>query len=231
MLRAIYFQSFDLHISEELLRLIDLADYYCALPILSKTLDSVLIKHIRPCGFDIRHHALELFVAAAKLRNVLLFRECLIWVVNPYHEPVFKSLTHTNRKLYHIAKSAHGEISAYVMKVLAAVMEQSSHNAIEQQCSTEFDDNVQESVRDLLPRDIASEYAPTKILYPKLLRLSEHSAYLSSSEAGVLAHLLKSNFVFEGGFCEAGKNNCEGDFLCAYIDELDLPWDVKELDW
>jgi hypothetical protein len=81
--RATYSQPYQVDDVSQFLRLTELAEYYLALPILSRTLDGALINSPDFCNL-ICGNASRLFVAAAKLRNALLSRECLIWVVNPF---------------------------------------------------------------------------------------------------------------------------------------------------
>lgn len=64
---------------------------------------------------DIREHAAQLYVVAAKLRNKLLFKECLIWVCGPHNHPKFRSVE--DCQLKNLAKRAHDNISNNALAV------------------------------------------------------------------------------------------------------------------
>ncbi|KAH9215140.1 hypothetical protein DL95DRAFT_461401 [Leptodontidium sp. 2 PMI_412] len=117
LLCAIYNRSYSIANVDEFLSLVEMADYYCALPSLSQTLYSSMLRSPSFVG-EIRHRSLDLFVAAAKVRNALLFREALIWIVGPYNDPEFQQLE--DRSLRSIAKSVHGELSTRVLDMYDA---------------------------------------------------------------------------------------------------------------
>lgn len=76
----------------------NLAEYYCALPILSRTLDAVFL---RSPGLvdEINDNTCKIFQLATKLRNELLFRESLIWLVGDIDEPLPRGLPDHLEKL------------------------------------------------------------------------------------------------------------------------------------
>ncbi|KUJ22224.1 uncharacterized protein LY89DRAFT_574625 [Mollisia scopiformis] len=116
---AIYTRPYQLINTKELLLMTALADYYCALPILTRILDGAFINSPQFCK-GIGSHASELFVAAAKIRNALLFRECLIWVVISYRDREFESLE--DKRLRMIVRCAHGEVSTRLTGATAVVL-------------------------------------------------------------------------------------------------------------
>ncbi|PMD38370.1 hypothetical protein L207DRAFT_585272 [Hyaloscypha variabilis F] len=81
LLCAIYNKPYTFRSADELLDLTKMADYYRALPILSRTLDGAMVNSPYLME-DIKGSASALLVAAVKLRNALLFRECVVWTVS-----------------------------------------------------------------------------------------------------------------------------------------------------
>lgn len=49
-------------------------------------------------------------------------------------------------------------------------------------------------------------------------------------DIGQCEGLLKSKLVLDKGH-QAGVGDCEDCFLCAEVEDEDLPWDVDENDW
>jgi hypothetical protein len=83
-----YNMPYELDSPEELLRLTELADYYCALRIVSCTLDAALYQShwVRSNLVD---WASPLLPAAAKLRNKTLFSDCLTLCLGPWDHPAW----------------------------------------------------------------------------------------------------------------------------------------------
>ncbi|KAF7947697.1 hypothetical protein EAE96_008777 [Botrytis aclada] len=87
LLCAIHSKNYKIETADELKRLTRLADYYCALPVVSATLTGALFKsgifEVSPeprhceCNVD----CVALLFLARKLRHRLFFRECLIHTV------------------------------------------------------------------------------------------------------------------------------------------------------
>jgi hypothetical protein len=114
LLCAIYHRPYQIESCAELTSLASLADYYCALPILSRTLDSAL--HVSPSFTNnslaggLKGNSCEVFATSAKLRNELLFRESLIFVINPWTSPHYEKLS--DPKLKKIARCAYSDVGA-----------------------------------------------------------------------------------------------------------------------
>lgn len=71
--------------------LTEIADYYCALKIVSRTLDGPIFS-VFLFARDIVEDPVRGLVLAHKLRNALLYRECLILSQGPWYKPAFWSL-------------------------------------------------------------------------------------------------------------------------------------------
>ncbi|KUJ24555.1 uncharacterized protein LY89DRAFT_573119 [Mollisia scopiformis] len=203
LLCAIFARPYQLQDTEQLLLMVDLADYYHALPILSRTLDGALINSPIFCQ-DIGNYCTELFVAAAKLRNALLFRECLIWVVGPHRTPKYEDLS--DQKLRLVARCAHGDIS------------------------TKDSDNF-EAQSDELFKDMGqhhSEHGEGLIDYAWWFRDLNDKCLLHEHD---LLGLLDNKLVLDNMIHTAGGVRFQDHFFCATISDEELPWDVNKTDW
>lgn len=86
LLKAMYMLPYHIRYDGQLLRVTAMADYYCALPIFSRSLNTALLA-MKNDGYASLYwslkpeqSALKLLPIAAKLPNSLLFRECLVWI-------------------------------------------------------------------------------------------------------------------------------------------------------
>ena len=79
LLSAFYGQSYKIEHYDQLRRMVDLADYYCALSALSKSLDTTYLFSLLFVG-QIKWQPMTILPIAAKLRNATLFRECIVWI-------------------------------------------------------------------------------------------------------------------------------------------------------
>jgi hypothetical protein len=110
-LRAMYNMPYDIGSSKELLRLTEMADYYCALRIVSCTLHAgqrfLWRQKNPPIIFPpIRSSELyELFSAAVKLRHKALFEDCLVIGAGKLIDPLFKYIE--DEKVREQAKEMH----------------------------------------------------------------------------------------------------------------------------
>ncbi|KAF8865233.1 hypothetical protein BDZ45DRAFT_668679 [Acephala macrosclerotiorum] len=221
LLCAIYTRPYQIEGAKELLLLTDLADYYRALPILSRTLDGALINSPMLCG-NIQHSATELFVAAAKLRNPLLFRECLIWIVGPHRKPAFHDLQDSRLRM--VARCIHGDISTKAMSAIHRMLRRGADD---------WADKWSEKSEVAMFSDL---YAQSTSHDPYGVDAAWYLRTVSNSFYSVLNHfdvyeLLSSKLVLDNGFHEAGRGDHKDFFFCAEISDEDLPWDASETDW
>jgi hypothetical protein len=232
LLCAIYNRPYHIKDIEHLLSLTDSATYYCALPAVSGTLSNALHdspKFIKSISGD----PCPVFEAAAKLHHKVLFREALIWVVGNWTEPQIGELS--DRRLRHLAQYAYGEISTIVSRSVSKIIDVGLlgcgpndwtvgiregivyPNHEEQWHPAELDLcerpqlNLPKFFRNIVDKDN----------FPEEVRVYELD----------LTDLLENNLVLSGKWLIAGKDSVEGYFLCAAIEDEDLPWNPKETDW
>jgi hypothetical protein len=224
LLCAIYLRPYKIESCAELTCLTSLADYYCALPILSRTLDSALY-----ISFDfvesIWCNPCEVFVAAAKLRNALLFRDCLICLTGPWSEPEYEGLL--DPRLKKIARRSYAEIG---VKVAHAERKITEHRLQEVVNGKRHVDKAYTSValNNAPFREIEGIYLPS--IYRDLSK--SDSKERNFSFIPILRELLENKLVLGGrGNQLLGCGDLYDYFLCAEIKDEDLPWDSNEIDW
>jgi hypothetical protein len=90
LLCAIHFKPYEMEECEEFLSMIELGDYYRALPILSQSLNDASPRPLNLAGvFYLPAYAKNVFEVAIKLGNAVLLRERLIHLVSPWHLPLY----------------------------------------------------------------------------------------------------------------------------------------------
>jgi hypothetical protein len=233
LLCGVYLRPYSIDSILELTNLTDMADYYRMLPIVSHTLSNALldsqefIKQIKtdPCA---------VFEAAAKLRHKVLFREALVWVVADWKSPAFKDEGALNSRLRQIARCAYGEIAIMVSRSTSKIFD-----AFLAVGCTEWLESFSKGVID--PQE--EEYWNRNELYlsqrpalslPKFFRNIDYGDDLpddGSTDPLYLSELLWNNLVLGLAGRVAGMGDEEDCFLCAKIDDEDLPWDPEEHDW
>jgi hypothetical protein len=229
MLCAIYHRPYKIDKGAELTSLTSLADYYCALPIVSRTLDSAF--YISP-NFDriLLYDPCEVFTAAAKLRNAMLFRDSLIFVTGPWSDPAYKTLS--DPKLKKIARRARAEVAAKVGEAEGTITSRRLYEAtavngggyiekayfwvaVNNAHFAHTDETCLPSIyRDLYAFDLKEENKLINFFVPILRELLENKLVLGERGSKLLSHGILIDY-----------------FLCAEIEDEDLPWDVNEIDW
>ncbi|KAH7403259.1 hypothetical protein BKA64DRAFT_641261 [Cadophora sp. MPI-SDFR-AT-0126] len=240
LLSAIYLKPYVIDSGELFLSLTQLADFYCALPVISRTLDMAF--HISPEFIkDIPRFRCKVFTAVAKLKNKLLFRESLIWVVGPWSEPAYNTLD--NPRLKKIARAAWAEVAAKISEIHCQLTQDIGEEAQALTVDTPAYFRSFYRILKRSPFDIDDEFLDD-------IRDNE--------VATLIASLLKSNLVLNRDALESGTGsdlfppyylgvedgipldefspnypqaNMEDHFLCVEIDDEDLPWDVNETDF
>lgn len=220
LLRTIYDHAYKLENAAELLKIVELADYYQILPVLSRRLDGIMYASSNFCT-EIRENCIDLFVTAAKLRNPLLFRECLIWVVGTHNIPEFHHLEDKHLQL--IATSVHGETSAMIMFVLQKILVQLS-------------DDRNDGFSGALDKKLLSGVNYGTDCDDESFDIPRYFRKLKEDGVDIDDRLYVNNLKLERANFSAGLEckdlkgkvvDLEGHFLCAKISDEDLPWNTK----
>jgi hypothetical protein len=226
LLGALYLQPYSLSGPEELIHMVDLADYYCMLRILSRTLDGALdateevaklLRHDRtPC---------RLLPAAAKLRHKRLFSDCIILSIGPWHKPNVSYIEEP--KLQAIAQAVRDRISIKISHVLENIIALSTASTTSRK-------------RDAISNDMLSCATENRIEgHEEQLCLPLYIKAVSG-----LPYQAHQRYVFQDACSEVMVNRLnlyphvvyalyvlEDRFLCDTVREEELPWDVRETDW
>ncbi|TVY46253.1 hypothetical protein LOCC1_G004348 [Lachnellula occidentalis] len=111
LLRAMYGRSLSIDSTTLFYLAVELADYYCALPVLSSALNVVFYTNL--VLIEATYHEPHILIkTAVKLRNAVLYRECLIQTMGPWSQPQYKEIE--DESLRRIAAAAHSTLKDMV---------------------------------------------------------------------------------------------------------------------
>ncbi|CCD52102.1 hypothetical protein BofuT4_P082610.1 [Botrytis cinerea T4] len=208
LLCAIHSKRYKIETADELERLTRLADYHCALPVVSATLTGALFKSTR------------------KLRNGVLFRECLIHTVGRWDflpDPE-KEMIKEDQELYKLVRIKLSFLYETLSKSQIALF----------RALVEEEITLHKIAQYASPRTLIGEYLP---MYRALW--DENPFYsLSPNEetkdlGDFMPDLLKNNLTLGcTGEIPGRKDSVfEHTFLCTEVEDDEFPWDMEEMDW
>jgi hypothetical protein len=206
---------------EELILMTDLADYYRALPALSKSLYRALYENTE---FGVAGRKPELILklldASCKLRFPALFRECVVLLAGKWDNEQ-ADLSGCDRNIQKLIIAARHGISNKIAKAHEEILRLSSEYP-----------NLSKEIRRVKLETGLPEYY--RDLHRGYVRYDEDCDY--GDKTGlvecILQPLLENNLKFDGRDELAGSDcGFLVYFLCATIDDEDLPWARTETDW
>lgn len=215
---------------EELIAMTNLADYYCVLPTLSRSLYRALYDmslDVAGCNPELLP---EVLAASCKLRYPDLFKECIILAAGNWSDNYGREmpLSGHSRKIRKLIEAARYRIGFDIAKANEQMLRIFSQNAqlgeYVKKVELGADMSLPEYYRDvycgnILEEDYDSEYEDGQY--------KEDITMIESALKPVLENRLK----FSGRDLLAGERPFEKHFLCATIDDDDLPWDRTQTDW
>ncbi|KAF7945861.1 uncharacterized protein EAE97_004899 [Botrytis byssoidea] len=237
LLCAIHSKKYRIETADELKRLTCLADYYCALPVVSGTLTGALFRssmfqflaprYDAAVECECHDESVSLLLLARKLRHGLLFRECLIHTVGRWDSlsDIEKRQIEEDQSLYTLV-----QIKLKVLYELLAKTQGALLWAVVEGKFKVLKTAVGRSFPTPLIGGILSVYRA----------LSEESSFydllkeVETMELSVLMFsVIKNNLALGCSRQDPGKVGgiFEKTFLCTEIEDDEFPWDLEEIDW
>lgn len=197
-----------------------MADYYLALPILSYSLNGALFNSDSLID-ELEESGPRILPTAAKLRNSLLFRECLVLATSLSNEKKISSSIE-DPKLLKVVLNAYRRVASKVLELQHSITSAAVYSRLGCQ-DTSLSDAI----------DIASE--ETYDRYREEVALPHY--FRTLWKVGLFEDLddqfkeiLRNKLVLVR-IVPDEEGLYSGQFLCAEIDDEDLPWDIKETQW
>jgi len=196
-----------------------LADYYRALPALSRSLYRAFAQKI----FDVwdcePEHLSKVLNAAIKLRHPDLFRECIVslagkWGTEPglsrYDQKISKLITPARNGIGYKIAQAEDQIKRLTAQYIPLEPEINKVKLMKYLSLPEYYRNLKDGQGEYDTCNYGNQkYEVEKALYT----------------------LLENNLKFGGSKALSGTEPFENHFLCATISDDDLPWDCTQTDW
>jgi hypothetical protein len=233
LLQALYLRPYTLFGVEELVQLLELADYYCMLRILSRTLDEALANS-QKITREIREArtACHLLPAAAKLRHRKLFSDCILLSLGPWSTPEYSVIS--NNRFREVAETVRNRISVKIAKSLETII--SAYTAPGLHLSLSSYENINDRIiRDLRSTGerLRSKYNQEKVSLPLYFKALSVMAYGNPPVTifrSACSEMLV-NKLFLSPHLSIDRAGIEENFLCDTVKEEEVPWDVNETDW
>lgn len=220
-----YMKPYEIRDVTELQAVVELADYYCALPVLSRSLDGTLVRS-QAFANSIPTDCLKILPLAYKVRNEVLYRDTLQFAVGNYENPLYHDI---KPPLHEIVKLRYNELAAKILKVERRISDELLL-AEEQKSSKIFD-----MLKDARYFDVDIEKLNCMAAYLREVFEEGKDAGLSEQCIEMVGKLVENNTalcrqLFVGGYESAGGDLCHS-FLCLNGASEPLPWDTSEIDW
>lgn len=226
-----YGKSWGIKNTESLQLVTELADYYCALPVVSKSMHGSLFLSPVFCKSIFFGPTYTLLDLSLQLRSPELFRECMICLVGKWQHSAYQYWTESqpemlyNPKLNELAIKLHNQICAKVSTAQQQIefYSQINSNALEVKANIE--------ICYLEKMKLGETEHGAK---HRRISLPEYFQAFREESSGVLAlavsEILKNELIFNkslraGDIAFPGEisNDVQSHFLCADIKDEDLP--------
>ena len=219
LLRAFYEMPYQVESYEKMKSLTTMADYYCCCPTISRTLNNAIFHFDNSeWYFNVQQNSGRFLELAIKLRNSTLFRDALILHVGNWGDDMDSHANWIdNRDLLKIVETARSKIAVLVAKVLKIGFE------------------GKQGATQLLNKHRAMATYLGEYALAKHIRFIMEDSTLDNSDVlteirPAMRKLLDCKLAF-GTNCVAGSENYPHHFLCAEIEDDELPWDTSAVDF
>ncbi|KAK6583446.1 hypothetical protein PZA11_004522 [Diplocarpon coronariae] len=223
ILCAFYGVPYELKGVENLETITRLADYYCALPKVSHSILQPLLAH----RVNVKDNAVVLIEIASKLRHAILFRECVVFLAGLWDdsdgvlEDRIAALQPHVRKIITDARNIIGFKLARSLEYLLRIKNEYYRRA----------DNLYHFVRQILSEIGGGFRPPMSLVMSKIYRSCNEQWEEHLEIRREIGNVMANNLVLHDNIGYPGEGDHEAYFLCAAVDDEDLPWDASQMDW
>jgi hypothetical protein len=215
LLRTFYGLPYQIRDNGEFSIMVEMADYYCALPSFSRSLNNALYESPYFVS-TIYEYSVTLLPIAAKLRHRILYKECMIYLSGK--EAHFGQIQDVHLK--QLVRASYNKICAKVVKFQTKLMEYTGYYG------SAANDHISELAEECWDNPLDS-------VLPKLYRkfLDRDYGLAGRGLRVALDDLLENKLTFDRSAVAGGDYPFNEYFLCATVEDEDLPWDPTETDW
>lgn len=218
LLCALYHKKYIIASLRELSHITELAEAHCCLPCFSASIYTALW-HSPDLVDDVPANCGSLLILAQKLRNPVLFREALIHVGCQWQG--YNRFLDGHYSLVCVVTAAYNRVCE---RVLAVNQELFLAMNIGGQVKADICAATRNLDRAILPTQSAH-------FYRHLHKRWETDRNGKENTMEALENLLENKLVLSGKNVRGGEGTYEHGFLCAWIEDNELPWNLEEDDW
>jgi hypothetical protein len=220
-----YNRPYQITNTKQLATMTRLADYYCALPILSSSLYTALWES-EVFVNEIPNDAEIILPLACKLRHPIIFRECIIHIVGSMAGD--KLAMFNNPKLDRMIAMHYGKLNEKISNACLGILtiglrlfedgfsEATRRNAI---------DRIHAIAHSQSPKTVGSPSTPG--FFHQLHDTEFCHPDIGKEVRAIVAPLLKNNLKLDRSGGQLGKHR----FLFTGITDAEVPWNTTEIDW
>ncbi|TEY60238.1 hypothetical protein BOTCAL_0183g00060 [Botryotinia calthae] len=212
MTDCMYGKSFTLNSFHNIEYLAKVADFYGALPVVSRTLDAVFFRSPEFIE-QIPDNAGSLLKIAYKLRNRTLYKECMIHVAGRWKSDPCVSEDDMDLRVRVLV--AYGSICDKIV---------TANHTFTTIVMTYYpeSDKIHSDLRSIM----IDHSWPLAVYYRRI-----YDKHFDTTIDEALTRLLTSNLILDPSKHGAGQGKFYDYFPCAEITDKELPWDEEEEDW
>lgn len=226
LLHSMYTKPFTIKSPDQLSRVVRLADYYCALPILKKGFNLSLPRNtnfiMQICG-----HPDRIVVDAYKMKHAALFRDCMIQLMGPLGAPRLKNIQ--DDTLRAIAENFRVKLKKFIRQVEEDIRNFVSAKiiALKQQPDPSLLERFTKRSIPILPGD--ENFGLVGMHLPEYYRMLYNQKEWHPEIKRLIKPLLRNNLKFgKDAKAYAGEGWYANYFLCLEIANEELPWEVEQ---
>ncbi|KAL3425286.1 hypothetical protein PVAG01_02077 [Phlyctema vagabunda] len=229
LLSAFYQREYGLASFKDFERLVELADYYCALPTLSYSLTNALARRPVFVRFWAMHNCARSLELAVQLRNPTIFKEVMILAMNPWDNPRYANPAYGGKPL-----------GQYDSKIQLAIMKafKSWTNRItmvEQELlrmgarATWYPEVVKKILDDFWKDNDKRKDIPLPTYFRAISKALVERGDKSLAKPYIDV-LFTNDLKFSSSFFRDPDFDTSFQDLCI-DDKEDYPWDSEQIDW
>lgn len=236
LLCAMYTRPYRVEDVAELETITRLADFYCALPIVSGTLSGALLgspmlrrdPDPENQGYnDFARKAGRLIFVAKKLRHTVLFRECFIHLVGNLQDEDYLGDTVLNLKndkeLWLLLTEGYARMCQLLLKAHQAFV----ISTVQRYWSPQ---QPLPKIRDEAPEESAAFFKALKEQLQGQIARGVEDLHIRNLHAAV-DKLMINNLVLDQTGYGSGEGPYKWCFLCADVPDDEMPWNPNETDY
>ncbi len=237
-MNAIHNEPYEVTSLQNLTSLAQLAEDYGAIPIVSSTLDVVLMKRNEQFETDLIYQSCEVMNEAIRLQNPTLYRESLLLSVGPWQNPHYRDYEHQGEDSYGsdwynpavsaLSRSFRNKMGRTVMDAQLSVqwgIRYQNVGLFKEGIWQEMKDVVDQLTRLLL--NVEDEELELSLYFRELLGFQASDFSYPFLENDLVSWRLRNNELKIVGNARADYLAREY-FLFGTIDDADLPWNTTK---